>query len=94
MWSDHELVFLSLAAPRTRMAAPDANGVGRDTLASWLRCRYRITSGAPGTSAAGGLRYAGSSIPGAWLKRLHGFLQRVDWGDPTLWVSRANTPWD
>ena len=57
------------------------------TLASWLRCRYRII-GAPGDSAAG------STIPRAWLKRLHGFLQRVDWGDPTLWVSRANTPCD
>ena len=25
-------------------------------------------------------------MPEAWLKRLHGYFERVDYGDPTLWT--------
>ena len=25
-------------------------------------------------------------LPEAWLRRLHTYLERVDWDDPTLWT--------
>jgi len=57
-----------------------ANGVRRDILSEWLRTRYRTER------VVEGERRPSGALPEAWLKRLQGYLDRVDWEDPTLWT--------
>ena len=57
-----------------------ANGVRRDVLSEWLRMRYRTER------VVEGERQAAGALPEGWLKRLQGYLDRVDWQDPTLWT--------
>ena len=57
-----------------------ANGVRRDIISEWLRTRYRTER------VVEGERQAFGALPVGWLKRLQGYLDRVDWQDPTLWT--------
>lgn len=56
------------------------NGVRRDVISEWLRTRYRTER------VVEGERQPAGALPSGWLKRLQGYLDRVDWQDPTLWT--------